>query len=182
MLSSWISRAQRVRSRSRASMPWRSRSISTERSAASRCATLAANARRASRSARAKRPSLPQRDHQAAALAAPSRGLDQHGARLDAEFVQPPRLRSARALELERQPGGTPRPARLHRHDAHPDRRLAAGRRDLQLAPLLDHDQQPGGVQQREAAIRGPLQGSAPSLRRGKPATALSCAVASAPR
>ena len=69
MLSSWISRAQRVRSCSRACIPKRNLLISTERSAARRCDTLDANACKASRSGFLKERSAVEGDHQTAALA-----------------------------------------------------------------------------------------------------------------
>ena len=82
--------------------------------------------------------------------------LDEHRARLEAEFVQPCGLLAARAVERDRLAGaveGAERAA-LHGRDRAGARCvLAAGGRDAQLAALLDHDEQRARVEQREPAV-----------------------------
>ena len=96
-----------------------------------------------------------QRDHQAAAVALHAQRLDQRGARLEPQFVQPRRLLPARAIQRHRLALAVERAQRaaLDRHDPQAHGLLAAGGRHAQLAALLDHHQQRAGVEQRQAAI-----------------------------
>ena len=88
------------------------------------------------------RPVGAQRDDEAAALALEVERLDEHGARLEAEFVQPGGLMPARALERERLAGEVDGAelAALHGDDPQPGAPASAGRCHAQLAALLDDD------------------------------------------
>ncbi len=131
-------------------------SISTERSAASRCATLAANALRASRSGPRKPPSLRRAitrpppwpsmssGSTSAARASIPSSCSQRGV-LPARAVQRHRL----AREVDR-----PQGASLYGHDPNARRAVAARGGHTQLATLLDHHQQRAGVEQRQARGR----------------------------
>jgi hypothetical protein len=121
--------------------------ISTERSAASRWETLVANAFNAAVAA--------QRDHQAAAVALHAQRLDQRGARLQPQFVQPRRLRPPRAVQRHRLALAVQlaQRAAVDGHDSQAHRLLAAGGGHAQLAALLDHHQQCACVDQRQATV-----------------------------
>ena len=103
----------------------------------------------------AERAVTAQRDRQAAALSLHRERLDQHRARLEAEFVQERGLLAPRAIERERLALRVERTQRaaLHGRDPQPHG-PAAGARDAQLALLLDQQQHVARVEQGETAVR----------------------------